>query len=74
MNKNSISVSLGFPGLLTILTIIFVCLKVFGVVSWSWWIVLLPAFIGIGLTILVLAFVLFIIMIVLIVAALGELQ
>lgn len=34
-------------GLLDILTIIFVLLKVFGVISWSWFIVFLPTIISV---------------------------
>lgn len=33
-------------GFTEILTIIFVLLKVFGVISWSWWLVLLPEIIA----------------------------
>ncbi|MCY8256408.1 hypothetical protein ACM5ME_20545 [Bacillus subtilis] len=44
-------------GLLEILTIIFVALKLFGVISWSWWLVLLPEIIAVGLYVLWFAFV-----------------
>ena len=40
-------------GLLNILTIIFVIAKICGVITWSWWLVLLPTIINIGLTIVV---------------------
>lgn len=33
-------------GFTEILTIIFVLLKVFGVISWSWWLVFLPEIIA----------------------------
>lgn len=36
-------------GFTEILTIIFVLLKVFGVISWSWWLVFLPEIIAVGL-------------------------
>lgn len=36
-------------GFTEVLTIIFILLKVFGVISWSWWVVLLPEFIAIAL-------------------------
>lgn len=36
-------------GLLEILTIIFVLMKLFGVIDWSWWAVFLPTIIEIGL-------------------------
>ena len=40
-------------GLAELLTIIFVLLKVFDVVSWSWWIVFLPEIIAVALYVLV---------------------
>lgn len=39
-------------GLAEILTIIFVLLKAFGVISWSWWLVFLPEIIAVGLYII----------------------
>ena len=36
-------------GFTEILTIIFVLLKVFGVISWSWWLVFLPEIIAVVL-------------------------
>lgn len=39
-------------GFCEVLTIIFVLLKVFGVVSWSWWIVLLPEIIAVVIYVL----------------------
>ena len=36
-------------GFTEILTIVFVLLKVFGIVSWSWWVVFLPEIIAIVL-------------------------
>lgn len=32
-------------GLLEVLTVIFVILKLVGVISWSWWVVLIPLYI-----------------------------
>jgi hypothetical protein len=46
-------------GIFSILTIIFVVLKVLGVglvATWSWWLVLLPALIGVGLYCLFIVF------------------
>ena len=40
-------------GLLNILTIIFVIAKICGAITWSWWLVLLPTIINVGLSILV---------------------
>ena len=34
---------------LNLLTIVFVCLKVANVIEWSWWVVLLPTIIGLGI-------------------------
>lgn len=40
-------------GFAHILTIIFVIAKIVGYIEWSWWLVLLPSIISIGLSILV---------------------
>ena len=40
-------------GFLTVLTIVFVILKLVNVITWSWWLVLLPKFIDIAISILV---------------------
>ena len=40
-------------GLLDVLLVIFVVLKLLKVITWSWWLVLMPLWIGIGLVILV---------------------
>ena len=45
-NKNNGSSGIG---LCEVLTIIFVILKLVGVIDWSWWWVLSPALIGLGL-------------------------
>jgi hypothetical protein len=42
-------------GLLTGLTLLFAAAKLFGFIDWSWWLVLLPAFIGIGIAMFFLA-------------------
>ena len=41
-------------GFTEVLTIIFILLKVFGVISWSWWVVFLPEIIAVALYIVVL--------------------
>jgi membrane protein YdbS with pleckstrin-like domain len=51
MDKNTSSSGLGLS---TVLTIIFVVLKLVGVIAWSWWWVFSPILIDIGLTIIVL--------------------
>lgn len=43
-------------GFTEILTIVFVLLKVFGVISWSWWIVFLPEIIAAVIYIIALIF------------------
>lgn len=45
-NNASSSSGIGFTGLLTIL---FIALKLTGVISWSWWWVLSPLWIGLAL-------------------------
>ena len=50
MKNNASSSGLG---LTTVLTIIFVVLKLVGVIAWSWWWVLSPILIDIGLTIII---------------------
>jgi len=39
-------------GFCSLLTIVFIVLKLTGVISWSWWIVILPVFISSIITIL----------------------
>ena len=43
-------------GFTEVLTIIFVLLKAFGVITWSWWIVFLPEIIAIAIYILLTVF------------------
>lgn len=50
MNNNSSSSGIGLS---SVLTIIFVVLKLVKVIDWSWWWVLSPTLISTGLTILV---------------------
>ena len=47
-NKNS---SGGGMGLLGVLQVIFIVLKLVGVISWSWWVVLIPTWIDLTLII-----------------------
>lgn len=51
-SSSSSSGGIGFVGLLTI---VFIALKLTGVIAWSWWWVLSPILISAGLTISVLA-------------------
>jgi uncharacterized membrane protein YphA (DoxX/SURF4 family) len=50
MDKNSGSSGIGLSG---VLTIIFVVLKLVGVINWSWWWVLSPTLISFGLALLI---------------------
>ena len=40
-------------GILEVLTLIFIVLKLCGVIAWSWWLVLLPEIIGLILYLIV---------------------
>ena len=53
MSKKNTKVVYRGLGLLNILTVIFVIAKICGAITWSWWLVLLPTIINVGLTILV---------------------
>ena len=53
MSKENTKVVYRGLGLLNILTVIFVIAKICGAITWSWWLVLLPTIINVGLTILV---------------------
>jgi len=44
MNTNSYSGGIGFLGLLQI---VFIVLKILGVVNWSWWLVFIPVWISV---------------------------
>ena len=63
-DKNKTTISFGGFGLGTLLTIVFLVLKLCGVIDWAWIFVFLPIIISVGFTILVWA-VIFIIAIVL---------
>lgn len=52
-NNNHNNYSTSGLGLAGVLTCIFVVLKLVGVINWSWWWVLSPALINIGIVILV---------------------
>ena len=56
-NEKQVKVVSKGLSLSSILTIIFVIAKLFGVINWSWWLVLLPSIISLGLSILVIIFV-----------------
>ena len=49
MNNEKITIDWNIDGILSILLILFIILKVTGVISWSWGIVLLPLWILLGI-------------------------
>ena len=49
MNKKTVTIDLNISGILSILLIMFIILKVAGVISWSWGIVLLPLWVWLGM-------------------------
>ena len=51
MNNNTHTSGLGLAG---VLTVIFVVLKLVGTIDWSWWWVVSPTLIDVGLSILIL--------------------
>ena len=59
MDKNYSGTS-GGMGFLGVLTLIFIVLKLVGVISWSWWLVLMPLWIELGV-IVVLLIILFVV-------------
>ena len=52
-NENKATISFGGFGLGTLLTIVFLVLKLCGVIDWAWIFVFLPIIISVGFTILV---------------------
>ena len=50
MNTNSYSSGIGFWGLLQI---VFIVLKILGIINWSWWLVLIPVWISVLLFLIV---------------------
>ena len=57
MEKEKVKVVNKGVSLSSILTIIFVIAKLFGVINWSWWLVFLPSIISVGISILIIIFV-----------------
>ena len=49
MNNEKITIDWNIDGILLILLILFIILKVTGVISWSWGIVLLPLWVLLGI-------------------------
>ena len=40
-------------GILGVVEIVFIILKLLGIINWSWWIVLIPLWIDLGITLLI---------------------
>ena len=57
-NNNKVGGGIGFTGLLTL---IFITLKLIGVINWSWWWVLSPLWISFGIGLVVLAVILWVV-------------
>ena len=63
MSKENTKVGYKGIGFAHILTIIFVIAKIVGYINWSWWLVLLPSIISIGLSLLIWLFILVVVII-----------
>jgi hypothetical protein len=58
VSSNASTTTYGGPGLSTLLTVLFVALKLCGVITWPWIWVLAPLWIGMGLGLLAVAVIL----------------
>ena len=56
-NNNRSSAAGGGLSILGVVEIVFIILKLLGVINWSWWIVLIPLWIDLGITLLVILFI-----------------
>ena len=52
-NNNRGTAAGGGLGILGVVEIVFIILKLLGIINWSWWIVLVPLWIDLGITLLV---------------------
>ena len=68
MDNQKINVSFGSGGILFTLFIVFLILKLVGVITWSWWLVCLPLLIYAG----IIVFALLLMLILFIIAAIGS--
>lgn len=50
---NGTNVNLDFGGFAAFLTLLFIALKLCGVIAWSWWLVFMPLIVVYGLTAIV---------------------
>ena len=56
-NNNRSSAAGGGFSILGVVEIVFIILKLLGIINWSWWIVLIPLWIDLGITLLVILFI-----------------
>lgn len=52
-NNNRSSAAGGGLNILGVVEIVFIILKLLGIINWSWWIVLIPLWIDLGITLLI---------------------
>lgn len=52
-NNNRSSAAGGGLSILGVVEIVFIILKLLGIINWSWWIVLIPLWIELGITLLI---------------------
>ena len=52
-NNNRGTTAGGGLNILGVVEIVFIILKLLGIINWSWWIVLIPLWIDLGITLLV---------------------
>ena len=46
------------PGIFTILQVVFIVLKLTNLIDWSWWMVWIPTFISLGISVIAILFIL----------------
>lgn len=61
-DNNNGTAARGGVGFLGLLQLVFIVLKLCNVITWSWWAVLLPTIISVGLVVVILAIMLFIVL------------
>ena len=44
------------PGIFTILQVVFIVLKLTNLINWSWWMVWMPTFISLGISVIIILF------------------
>lgn len=61
-DNNNGGAARGGVGFVGLLQLVFIVLKLCNVITWSWWAVLLPTIISVGLVVVILAIMLFIVL------------